>query len=88
MIVVDGTIHTPWYDWNGRKYMEVLGENSVIFRIKIPFRYGRVMARVEGIRPIQDLKLGETVQVSIEQKVWEDKEHWVLIALKAHEGNE
>lgn len=88
MIIVDGTIRTPWYDWNGRKYIEVTNEKSVTFRIKIPFRYGRVMARVEGIRPIQDIQLGETVQVSLDQKVWDGQEHWVLIALKAHESNE
>ena len=86
--LVTGVVQTPYYDWGGRKYMEIRQPDGHVFRFKIPFRYGRVMARVEGIRPIQDIQLGETVQVSLDQKVWDGQEHWVLIALKAHESNE
>lgn len=63
--------------------MEIRQPDGHIFRIKIPFRYGRVMAKVSGIRPIQDLKLGETVQVFIERKYWDGEVHWVLVSLAA-----
>jgi len=61
--------------------MEIRQPDGRVFRFKIPFRYGRVMARVSGIRPIQDLKLGETVQVFVERKFWDGEVHWVLISL-------
>jgi hypothetical protein len=43
-----GTVHTPYYDWDGRKYLEILIENKIT-RLKVPFRYGRVMCRTEEI---------------------------------------
>lgn len=67
----------PWYDVGGRKYidLEVLGE----FRnVKVPFRYNRVMCKVDGIRPVQDLRADEIVQVTLDKKTWEGKVHWVL----------
>jgi hypothetical protein len=42
-----GVVHTPYYDWDGRKYLEILIEGRVT-RVKVPFRYGRVMCRVFG----------------------------------------
>lgn len=86
--LVTGVVQTPYYDWAGRKYMEVRQPDGHVFRFKIPFRYGRVMARVSGIRPIQDLKLGETVQVFIERKFWDGEVHWVLVSLTPLESLE
>ena len=71
------TIHKPWYDRDGRKYID-LQVGSDIFKIKIPFRYGRVVCTVEGIRPIQDLKLGEPVSFEFESKIWNGQEYMIL----------
>jgi len=84
--MMSGTIHRPFWDWEGRKYIEVLSGNQVL-RIKIPFRYGRVMAEVHGVRPIQDLKLGEPVKVQFENKIWQGQTHRVLVMLEAIDGN-
>jgi len=84
--MMSGTIHRPFWDWEGRKYIEVLSGNQVL-RIKIPFRYGRVMAKVHGVRPIQDLKLGEPVKVQFENKIWQGQTHRVLVMLEAIDGN-
>lgn len=86
--LVTGVVQTPYYDWGGRKYMEISQPDGHVFRVKIPFRYGRVMAKVSGIRPIQDLKLGETVQVYIERKYWDGDVHWVLVSLAVLESLE
>ena len=86
--LVTGVVQTPYYDWGGRKYMEIKQPDGRIFRFKIPFRYGRVMAKVSGIQPIQDLKLGETVQVFVERKFWDGEVHWVLVSLAVLESLE
>ena len=86
--LVTGVVQTTYYDWSGRKYMEVRQPDGHVFRFKIPFRYGRVMASVSGIRPIQDLKLGETVQVFVERKFWDGEVHWVLVSLTPLESLE
>jgi hypothetical protein len=62
MILANGTVTRPYYDWGGRKYMEIRTDEGPV-RFKVPFRYGRVMAHVEGIRPIQDIQSGEFVHV-------------------------
>lgn len=67
MILTSGTVTRPYYDWGGRKYMEIQGPEGPVIRIKIPFRYGRVMAHIEGIRPIQDIQSGEFVHVVLER---------------------
>jgi hypothetical protein len=84
--MIAGTIHRPFWDWEGRKYIEVLSGNQVL-RIKVPFRYGRVMAKVHGVRPIQDLKLGEPVKVQFENKIWQGQTHRVLVMLEAIDCN-
>jgi hypothetical protein len=84
--MIPGTIHRPFWDWEGRKYIEVLVRSQVL-RIKVPFRYGRVMAKVHGVRPIQDLKLGEPVKVQFENKIWQGQTHRVLVVLEAIDGN-
>ena len=72
-----GTIHKPWYDLDGRKYID-LQVGADIFKIKIPFRYGRTVCMVEGIRPILDLKLGEAVSFEFESKIWNGQEYMIL----------
>jgi hypothetical protein len=94
-----GTIHTPYYDWDGRKYLEIsceggppvrrettrfpeLGGPSQVLRVKVPWRYGRVMCRVEGLRTIQELQKGDQVEITLEKKTWDGLEHWVLSSIK------
>ena len=70
-------VQTPYYDWDGRKYLEVLLDGRVV-RLKVPFRYGRVMCRCEGLKTVQELQKGDVVEVEIEKKVWDGVEHLVL----------
>jgi hypothetical protein len=72
------TIKTPLYDWDGRKYMELEG----IGRVKVPFRYGRIIAKVLGDKTIQEMKTGLKVEVVIENKTWECVLHKVLYSIK------
>jgi hypothetical protein len=77
------TIHTPFYDWDGRKYMELSLENQgSLVRVKVPWRYGRVMCRIEGLRTVQELQKGDQVEVTLERKTWDGLEHWVLSSIK------
>jgi hypothetical protein len=75
------TVTLPYYDWNGRKYFEVRAEDGKILRIKIPFRYGRVMCRTEGLKTIQEFQKGEQIEIEIERKVWDGEVHWVLVSI-------
>jgi hypothetical protein len=79
------TVHTPYYDWDGRKYLEVLVDGHVM-RIKVPYRYGRVMCRIEGLKTVQELQKGDQIQIEIEKKVWDGIEHLVLKTIR--EGGE
>lgn len=78
------TVVTPYYDWDGRKYMELHLENqgSLVLRVKVPFRYGRVMCRIEGLRTVQELQKGDEVEIILEKKTWDGLEHWVLSYIK------
>jgi len=76
------TVVTPYYDWDGRKYMELNLEGSGVLRVKIPFRYGRVMCRIEGLRTVQELQKGEEVEVTLEKRTWDGLEHWILSSIK------
>jgi hypothetical protein len=77
-------IHTPYYDWDGRKYLEVLLENqSSLVRLKVPFRYGRVMCRIEGLKTVQELQKGDEIEIEIERKVWDGFNHFILSSLKS-----
>jgi len=77
------TVVTPYYDWDGRKYMELNLENQdSLVRVKVPFRYGRVMCRVEGLKTVQELQKGDEVEITLEKKTWDGLEHWVLATVK------
>lgn len=67
----------PFYDFGGRKYIEL--DNQ---KFKVPWRYNRVMCRIEGIRPIQSIQLGEVVHVTFVKKSWEGDIFWVLDSIK------
>ena len=57
-------VHTPYYDWDGRKYMELKIENEIL-RVKVLYRYGRVACRVGGLRTVQELRAGDLVEVEL-----------------------
>jgi hypothetical protein len=81
--MIRATVHTPYYDWDGRKYMELSLENQgSLVRVKIPWRYGRVMCRVEGLKTVQELQKDDEVEVILERKTWDGLEHWVLSSIK------
>ena len=74
-------IATPYYDWDGRKYLEVLIKGCVT-RVKVPFRYGRVMCRIEGLKTVQELQKGDEIEIEIEKKVWDGVEHLILTSFR------
>ena len=81
------TIVTPYYDWDGRKYLELETKSEglvipVIQRVKVPYRYGRVMCRVDGLKTVQELQKGDQVEITLEKKTWDGLEHWVLASIR------
>ena len=74
---------TPYYDWDGRKYIELNLEGSVIQRVKVPFRYGRVMCRVEGLKTVQELQKGDEIEITLDKKTWDGVEYWIISSLKS-----
>lgn len=78
---MNATVATPYYDWEGRKYMEFLVEGKKL-RVKIPFRYNRVMCQVLGLKTVQELQKGDQVEVELEKKVWDGIEHLVLKSIR------
>lgn len=71
-------IQRALYDWDGRKYIELEG----IGRVKVPFRYGRIMCKVLGDKTVQEMEVGLSVEVHIEIKTWEGVQHRVLYSIK------
>ena len=72
-------VHTPYYDWEGRKYLELRLENqSSLVRVKVPFRYNRVMCRVEGLKTVQEFQKGDQAEVTLVTKIWNGEKHLVL----------
>jgi hypothetical protein len=65
-----------FHDIGGRKYIEL---DNV--RVKIPWRYNRVMCRVEGLLSIQELKAGQEVKAEIEIRRWDQENFRVLKSL-------
>ena len=51
--------------------------------VKIPWRYNRVMSiKIEGLRPLQDLRAGESCEVEMTRKIWNGQGYWILSAIK------
>ena len=76
--MVQAIIKTPLYDWDGRKYLEL----EEIGKVKVPFRYGRIMCKVLGDKTIQEMEKGLKVEVVIEIKTWDCVQHKVLYSIK------
>ena len=58
-----------------------------VLKVKVPFRYRRVMCNVDGDTPVQSLKKGDTVLTEIQfNGVWNAHDHsgysWVLKYIK------
>ena len=67
----------PFYDWDGRKYLELESDQGH-FRVKVPFRYGRVMCHTDGLRTIQEVQEGEEILAFMEKKFWDGQAFWIL----------
>jgi hypothetical protein len=80
-IIIKGVVETPYYDWGTRKYIEILSDDGALYRAKVPFRYGRVMCNVTGLKTIQELEKGDEVQGLLERKSWDGVTHYVIISL-------
>ena len=78
---MSATVITPYYDWDGRKYMEFEIKSKIV-RVKVPYRYGRVMCRIDGLKTVQELEKGDQVEVELEKKVWDGIEHLVLKSIR------
>ena len=75
------SVHTPYYDWDGRKYLELVIDGRLT-RVKVPFRYGRVMCRIEGLKTVQELQKGDEIEIEIEKKIWDGVNHWILTSVR------
>ena len=76
-------ISKPMYDREGRKYMDFDMGGGDLRTVKIPWRYNRVMGvEITGIRPIQDMRAGESCEVDMFQKIWDGQGYWILSAIK------
>jgi len=72
----------PYYDWDGRKYIELRLEDQTIMRVKVPFRYARVACRVDGLRTIQEFQIGDVIECEIVKKFWNGASFWILNSVK------
>lgn len=79
--MMKATVHTPYYDWDGRKYLELLIDDRLT-RVKVPFRYGRVMCRSEGLKTVQELQKGDQIEIEIERKPWDGVDHLILKSVR------
>ena len=80
MLTVKGVVETPYYEWGTRRYIEVLSDEGQVHRIKVPFRYGRVMCNMTGLKTIQEFQKGDGIRVMIDRKTWDGATHLVLIS--------
>lgn len=80
-IYMQALVLTPMYDWDGRKYLE-LEVDSKSVRVKVPFRYGRVMCPSEGLKTVHELQKGDRILAKIEKKVWDGVHYWILAGFR------
>jgi uncharacterized OB-fold protein len=66
------------WELGGRKYIELDGK-----KVKVPFRYNRVMCKVEGLMTVQEMEMGQKVKVTIEEKTWQGQTFLVLKEIEA-----
>lgn len=80
-MIVRARLQRPYYDLNGRKYIDI-EIDGVTLKVKVPFRYNRVMCTVEGHTPLQDFKEGTIIESLVEKKIWENETHWILHGIR------
>ena len=76
-MLYQATVKRAWYDIQGRKYLN-LEFDGTTKQVKVPFRYQRVMCRVCGLTPIQDMPEDSVLECVIERKSWDDETFWIL----------
>lgn len=74
-------VFRPMYDWDGRKYLDLQFENRIV-KFKVPWRYGRVMCRVEGLKTAQELEKGDEIEFTYKVTNWDGLEYLVLESIK------
>ena len=74
----------PLYVQDDRRYLDLEFENK-IRRVKVPWRYGRVMCRVSGSKTVQELVEGDKVHITLKTVVWNGLEHLILESIKTGE---
>jgi hypothetical protein len=77
MIELRCRIHRPFYDWDGRKYLELEIDGRLV-QVKVPFRYNRVMCRMSGLRTIHEFKKDEIIDALLEKKIWDGHTYWIV----------
>jgi hypothetical protein len=71
----------PLYVQDDRRYLDLEFKNK-IRRVKVPWRYGRVMCRVTGSKTVQELETGDFVRIELKTVMWEGLEHLVLESIE------
>lgn len=59
-----------------------------VLRVKVPYKYNRVTCEVRGLKPVQELTVGQTVDVTVEFcGVWSVNDYtgssWKLLTIEA-----
>lgn len=70
-------ITKEFYKYNDRYYIDI--DNH---KIKVPYRYNRVMCTVNGLTPVQSLKLNDTVIYETKEVMWEGTKYKVLKSIE------
>ena len=70
------------WDVEGRKYIELDGR-----KVKVPFRYNRVMCTVHGLVTVQEMIVGQKVNAVVQEKIWEGQKFLVLKEIEALESH-
>ena len=60
------TVYDPMFQYGTRWYIILQMASGQIRRVKIPFRYNRVMCEVSGDKTIQELVKGDQIQIQME----------------------
>jgi hypothetical protein len=77
-----GVVTRPMYIWDERRYMEVASVSLGNIRLKVPFRYGRVMCKVQGLKTVQEFQVGDEIEFTYKITNWDGIEYLVLESIK------
>lgn len=82
-----GIVVIPFHDGDGRKYIEIRISSFNIIKLKIPFRYNRIMCTTEGLKTIQELIKNDEIEFDYEIKKWNGVETNILTYCKYANNN-